>query len=276
MKNTRFLPFFLLVLVACNQKQKPQNDVSNEALPVLNLTKYIEKNVPDTFTWNSIQKKVTFVPLETTEASMLTDALKLAYIDENMIMIGDLKTNTILEYDHSGKFITQFNHLGNGPGEYLSFAGIYYSPFDSLISVYDSDKSKWIQYSPKGLVLKSISTKKLFDGSTYYFKGNRIITRNFSGKSRISIFDKNFNLIQGIFPLDTAQSYKVLSTICSFSNTSNTKDIMLYNNSVETDTIYAFSDTNVWPLFIVDKGDYVIPESERSDYFKAFLELNPT
>lgn len=270
------LTLLIAILPSCNQKRDNTDSAANEtALPVLNLAGQIEANVPDTFTWNSIQKKVTFIPLETTDASMIGH-LRLSYIDDGVILIGDGKTYNILLFNIEGKSISHFNHQGNGPGEYFSINGLFFNPSDSTINVYDRQYENWITYTLKGKPLSSISTKKLFKGGVAYCKGNRIITGNSSGKTRLSLFDKDFRLIKGVLPLDSIQSLQEYRPINFFSNSTWTKDILLYTNSVETDTVWAFSDTAVWPLLIVNKGKYVMPQAERSDYFKAFLELNPT
>lgn len=270
------LTLLIAILPSCNQKRDNTDTATNEtALPVLNLAAQIEAKVPDTFTWNSIQKKVTFIPLETTDASMIGH-LSLSYIDDGVILIGDGKTYNILLFNIEGKSISHFNHQGNGPGEYFSINGLFFNPSDSTINVYDRQYENWITYTLKGKPLSSISTKKLFKGGVAYCKGNRIITGNSSGKTRLSLFNKDFRLIKGVLPLDSIQSLQEYRPINFFSNSTWTKDILLYTNSVETDTVWALSETAVWPFLIVDKGKYVIPESERSDYFKAFLELNPT
>lgn len=274
------LSFFMCLMIlttlpSCNQKRDNTDTATNEtALPVLNLAAQIEANVLDTFTWNSIQKKVTFIPLETTEASMIGH-LSLSYIDDGVILIGDAKTYNILLFNIKGKCISHFNHQGNGPGEYFSINGLFFNPSDSTINVYDRQYENWITYTSTGKPLSSISTKKLFKGGVAYCKGNQIITSNSSGKTRLSLFDQDFTLIKGVLPLDSTQSHQAYRPINFFSSTTWTKDIMLFTNTVETDTIWACT-SDVKPFFIVEKGKYVIPESERSDYFKAFLELNPT
>lgn len=266
---------FIPILPSCTQKsEKSGASFDDGKLPVLNLAAQIEANVPDTFTWNSIQKKVTFIPLETTVASMIGH-LSLSYIDDGVILIGDGKTYNILLFNIEGKCISHFNHQGNGPGEYFSINGLFFNSSDSTINVYDRQYENWITYTLKGKPLSSISTKKLFKGGVVYCKGNRIITGNASGKTRLSLFDKDFRLIKGVLPLDSIQSLQEYRPINFFSNSTWTKDILLYTNTAETDTIWAY-ETDVRPLFIVDKGKYVMPQAERSDYFKAFLELNPT
>lgn len=53
-------------MIACNSR--PQTDAEEEAIKedtiaILDFASAINKEVPDTFTWNSVAKKVTYIPL---------------------------------------------------------------------------------------------------------------------------------------------------------------------------------------------------------------------
>ena len=52
-------------MIACNSR--PQTDAEEEAIKedtiaILDFASAISKEVPDTFTWNSVAKKVTYIP----------------------------------------------------------------------------------------------------------------------------------------------------------------------------------------------------------------------
>ncbi len=274
LKKTLFISLLLLALVACKKQQKQEISDSTNSLPILNLAGYIDKNVPDTFTWNSLQKKVTFIPLETTKTSLLAIP-NLTYLDNKDIIISDLANYNILVFTNEGKFNYTFNHKGNGPGEYLALNHISFLPIDSTIHIYDSNKKNLLTYSISGKLIKSTPTQGLNISNILYLSTNRIIAYNNKGKYFISVFDKNLNELSKKFPFDTVHYGKETFKQAFFSNSSYTKDIFLINNALITDTVFAYSDTKDWPAFVVNKGDLTIPSSERSDLFKAFLNLNP-
>ena len=56
---------FLLVILSVVPGCKRVSDGNNTSLPVLDMGATIGKQVPDTFTWNSVAKKITYVPIST-------------------------------------------------------------------------------------------------------------------------------------------------------------------------------------------------------------------
>jgi hypothetical protein len=275
MKNALFITLLLFALAACNNQKKQEISDSTKSLPILNLAEQIDAKVPDTFTWNSIQKKVAFIPLETTKASLLAD-FNLAYADDKYIITSNPSNFNIHVFTNDGKFNYAFNNTGNGPGEYLEINHLSFLPTDSTIHIYDAGKKNLLTYSINGKHIQSTQTKGLNIGNISYLSANRTIAYNIKGEYLISVFDKDLNELSKKFPFDTVRYGKEKFKQGFFNNTTNTKDIFLINNALLTDTVFAYSDTNDWPVFVVNKGEYTIPASECSDVFKAFINLNPT
>lgn len=65
-----------------------------------------------------------YVPLETTDASLVGNISKLLYDDGKLIVV-DKSNTTILVYDaQTGKFLNRIGHQGRGPKEYISLRDV--------------------------------------------------------------------------------------------------------------------------------------------------------
>jgi len=68
---------------------------------------------------------ITYVPLETSDKSLLGMLNKVIITDSYIAVYSSIAENGILLFDHSGDFIRQISRNGRGPGEYLAMYGVY-------------------------------------------------------------------------------------------------------------------------------------------------------
>lgn len=266
-KYTYFFLIALTFFLSCDNKCK----TSKKSLPVLELAKYVEHDIPDTFTWNSIQKKVTFIALETSKHSLLSEYCTPKFIDNKTILVVDNKFEKIFHFNNDGKILHVIYHKGNGPGEYVYLTHVSYNTSDSLIRVFDMGNRKLIFYNLKGEHIKSISTRGKFSGIIIFINDSHFVIQNDSGKYQISIFDEYYNQTQVKLPFDpicSRRSKSILPTTYSHSQNSDRKIF----NPINNDTVYEFSDQRNDPLFVLKKGKFVFPESEIENVFK--LEIS--
>ena len=127
--KTKFYPILLCAaLCACgggNAKQ-PVADVETTK-DTMQVTKGVSK--PGGIPYLDFNKKypskdicleeianVSYIPLETTDKSLIQTILKIDMSD-NIIIIGDY-SNAVIAFDKQGKFLWSFNKRGGGPEEY--------------------------------------------------------------------------------------------------------------------------------------------------------------
>lgn len=90
-----------------------------------------------------------FIPLETTEESLLSLAFDDIQFHDDKIFIVNSNNNQgrILVFSKEGKFITQVGKIGHGPGEYLQPHKLHVSEDKNIISVADYGINKLIVYN---------------------------------------------------------------------------------------------------------------------------------
>lgn len=71
-----------------------ENKVEGDTIPVLDFASAIHKQVPDTFMWNSVARKITYIPLA---SSHLMDGHPvIEYLDDDMCIIMEGKSQWII------------------------------------------------------------------------------------------------------------------------------------------------------------------------------------
>ena len=145
-------------MIACNSR--PQTDAEEEAIKedtiaILDFASAISKEVPDTFTWNSVAKKVTYIPLSSSH--LMDGHPAINYLGDDMCILSEGKEQWIHRVDFKGSFLSSFRHVGNGPGEYVYLSSVVYHPKDSTIRVFDNGSHKYIIYSKEGKLFREIN-----------------------------------------------------------------------------------------------------------------------
>lgn len=79
-------------MIACNSR--PQTDAEEEAIKedtiaILDFASAISKEVPDTFTWNSVAKKVTYIPLSSSH--LMDGHPAINYLGDDMCILSEGK-----------------------------------------------------------------------------------------------------------------------------------------------------------------------------------------
>lgn len=96
-------------MTACHSR--PQADTAEETIPqdtiaILDFASAINKEVPDTFTWNSVAKKVTYIPLSSSH--LMDGHPAINYLGDDMCILSEGKEQWIHRVDFKGSFFKQF------------------------------------------------------------------------------------------------------------------------------------------------------------------------
>lgn len=123
--------FLLSLLVSCRQEV-----IDNKAEYTLFLDS-ISQSFPNL-------SRLTYVPLETTEASLIRSIDKILYSDHK-IYVFDKDAKRIICFNEQGKYLSSINRVGQGPGEYLFPSDIDIDENGNLY-VYDFQSGNIVKY----------------------------------------------------------------------------------------------------------------------------------
>ena len=269
---------FINLLSACssnNQKRETSSFEIEEtavSLPIFYTSKSRSLNEPP-FHWNDISSNVKLIQLETINESLLSESIELVYEDENLIIIVDSRTNTILIFDSNGKFKSKIRKIGNGPGDYGHLTYVTFDVDNSTILVFDNGNQKIISYDLNGIHISSKSTNGKIKGNVLLIDKGKIITINASGEYQISLFDSDLNILEEYLPFESNFTDQDKSTTLLSCARGRTKEYVVLNN-IFCDTIYSFSTTSHSPIAIFDKGGKELPKKDLGTFLSVIRQEN--
>jgi hypothetical protein len=148
---------------------------------------------------SSIAESITYIPLETMNACLLSNELQVYCGD--YIFIGDQKTQLFFRFDLNGKLLNQIGKRGGGPGEYSGAMFFHVDEAEKsvyVVSVSDNSLYKYTydgQFMKKILIEESSWTIAIQNDHIYYY--NNYYNRIKKNKNRFELYkaDKNGKVI---------------------------------------------------------------------------------
>lgn len=265
--KTIILYFFLLsVATGC----KMNSDENKTELPVLDLGAAINKQIPDTFTWNSIAKRITYIPISTSSDALFGSAQPV-HIDPDFYYMVDHKTNTIFRTDKSGKVINSFSKKGQGPGEYNMISYVHVNSEDSTIQILDQRGDKYIIYNLAGNLIQDIPLNEKKISAPVLISDNYVVARGREDAAhKLYITDNKLNIRKSLFPTDTTLTETERLCLTWQLNFCRNRDLAIVNFANE-DTVFTVTESGAQPLCIFKKGEYGLPQEEA----KKMAEITP-
>ena len=248
MNKTRiFVGLLMALLFSMCTSPKQQG----EGLPVLNVADALHAALPDTFTWNSIAKNVRMIPLKTD--GLIGNGPSVQYFSDDLIIVTEYHSGVFV-FDGEGQEIVSFDHRGMGPKEYLYTTRVNYNKADSLILLYDGGLDKLFRFDLEG---KFVDAKSVDVGGTVLniATDGSMITANREGRSLVSVWDANQQLIGEYFPFDTlyTDKQKLNSWFLSGKGVrGETFNVLPFFS----DTVCSITKEGAKPLCILKKGNY--------------------
>ena len=250
----------LFAFVSCNNRGNPESQ--NVGLPKtihLNLSEASTDSINLSF----IAKKVEYIPLQTTDSSMLNYFYDFN-ITKDYFFIQD--EGCVLKYDKNGKFITSLYKVGRGPGE-TSTRSFTVDESGELVYVLDNFNGDVKVYDFSGKFIKNINkpinTSEQRTASIGYFNNNLIVsTAQFPlVKYLYSCFDVTTDSIRNIYrnyhSYDKSQEKLYPSLIYWIDHSYQIIDSSLIIKEWFCDTIYKMNKEFIMePRYILDLGNH--------------------
>ena len=209
--------FITILLFACNQSQKNDNEIN---LSMLNSDNLLQLS--------SLYDSISYVKLETTSECLIGSIKKIIPF-ANQYFIFDEEYSNIFIFDAKGKFIKRIGEKGTGPNEYVKIDDICFDQIKKRLFVLNNTRNMIQVYDNSGLVLYNI-TLPFKTSEIEYLSGNRILCYN--------DFKANNELNKdGEYPLITlidADNGKELSSYTYFSHKIQSQEVTLPFSATST------------------------------------------
>lgn len=117
---------------------------------------YGNKDIYQKVSLSKIAEDVVYIPLETTNESLLSEELQI-YYGKDDLFVGDQQTNTFYRFDKTGKFLNKIGNKGNGPEEYPSALYFYVDEASHSLFLISPQTKTLYQYTYEGKFQRKIT-----------------------------------------------------------------------------------------------------------------------
>ena len=143
-------------------KVRYQNEINNQNEIVIQVNSANIKTFDNKEFQGDYLSIIKYVPLETTDESLIGD-IKKVYLFEEKIIIFDKKTERVLLFNNDGRFICQIGQNGPGPDDYMILNDIFFEESSKLIYVHERVKNIIIIYTLEGRIVDKIKPNFMFN-----------------------------------------------------------------------------------------------------------------
>lgn len=161
------------VLTACSH-----TDTSDSSVEIIHVAEAIEN--PIELKVSDIGSKISYVPLETTDSSLVPELWALVPTDNHIIMVcyssSGMEDKSALAFDLSGRFISEVGHVGEDPEAYNSPFPVV-APDDNLLFQKGwGQNSSQVEYSITGDYLGRFFPKMPVSHQSSRFVDSTLVT----------------------------------------------------------------------------------------------------
>ena len=267
LKNLSLCMAACVCMVACTSKQQQETVSGNLPYTIIPFEKGVknEKKVK----LSDIAEKVTFVPMETTDASLLNKVRANNIISVNGTIVIPCFNMGAFAFDESGKFIAPISRKGQGPGEFTRFMCVAGNSEKDLI--YLKSSKKMMAFRTDGTFVNEYKIPGLGNPWETSIVMQDSITLsaviNNTGK-------KLYRLILGNAQGDTLKAFPQYDRFeiprgMNYTYINN-KENFLYQYKGESvyhdyycDTLYTVTRDSLLPRYLLDMGKYKLPKDLR-------------
>jgi hypothetical protein len=200
---------------------------------------------------------VEIVPLETTEASILTDVTRVLIGKEYILT--ETRGRGIDLWGRDGRFIRKIGRRGNGPNEYLDFEDFQLDENQKKIYLHDRTRQRMMVYNLEGNVISTMNKPMWIDSFCKTEDGYWVyIPLNWpTAGYALMLLDDNFDKVKGeFFPQNL---FFTTTMVPRFFGDGAGEYYFAYPYS---NVIYHLKDGKPQPWLEVDFGDRTLPYDE--------------
>ena len=277
LKNLSLCMAACVCMVACTSKQQQDNTVSdNLPYTVIPFEKGVENEKQVKL--SDIAEKITFVPMETTDASLIAQVRANNIISVNGNIVIPCFNRGAFAFDENGKFIAPISRKGQGPGEFVRFVGVAGNSKQNLIYVKDS--RKLMAFQPDGTFVDEFKTPGALPWENSIIMQDSVIHSsviNYTGQKpyRLILTNAQGDTLKSFpqhdrFEIPNGMNYIYI----------NNKENFLYQYKGEAvyhdyycDTLYTVTRDSLLPRYLLEMGKCKLPKDLRLE--AAFFSDDP-
>ena len=291
MRQNLFLLVLFFLTISCKGGQKSSGPSDNadadscivEADVYLNpVTIHIDdKIVPlyDTLTLNNLIESVRYIPLETSDSSII-DAQRVRKIDDIYCVTSDLQSSMLKLFDANGRYIRDVFHIGRASNEISILSLFIINAIGREIIASSVLDSKFVIFNIDSLTYRTVYNEN-FEinrpfplGKGHYVAkpdNNRAvlgptITETYDSLPHLMFYDSDFNITGTVG--DGAKPWRDLETTEPPRLTTNvyeSGDGVIYRYA-DGDTVFTVdADEQMIPAIILDIPDKLKPTTKQSE-----------
>lgn len=202
------------------------------------------------------------VPLEASEASMITSVKYVACVDSLVLV---QTSEALLVFGRSGRFITQIGRMGSGPGEYVTMSAFAVDERQRRVCLVDEASKRFLFYGYDGTFL----IEKKMDAATMplwiqqaVFDGDDLVCTHMMFNSENTYLSR-FNLATGTetvlhtLPVRTANTGEMTGTSMLAKRGDRLSVLLPFDNKV-----YALKGDTLSPEWVVETQKTMVNQKE--------------
>ncbi|MDD2381465.1 MAG: 6-bladed beta-propeller [Mariniphaga sp.] len=219
-----------------------------------------------------IADDIFYIPLETTDESIIADIMDIKFRDDYILVRDDL--HQLLLFNRKGKFLKRIGEKGNGPNEYLHASEVLFSGTGKEIILFDGSKLKVMLFDiESGKVLREVkidffpATFELYNDTTFAFYCSELRNSNSGKYYHIYLMNNKLKVIDSLYYQTDFDDIEFFGFTKLYR-----KDNKLYCWNSNSDTIiYIDENKNLKNGFVFLFDKYRMPISIRSsmDFWKV-------
>ena len=266
LKNLSLCMMACICIASCTSKQQQETVVNNLPYTIIPFEKGVENEKQVKL--SDITEKITFVPMETTDASLLNKVRANNIISVNGTIVIPCFNMGAFAFDESGKFIAPISRKGQGPGEFTRFTCV--AGNSDLNLIYVKAYNKLMAFRPDGTLVDESKIPAALPYETSIVMQDSIMLStviNYKGQRpyRLLLTNAQGDTLKAFpqydrFDIPGGMNYIYI----------NNKENYLYEYKDESvyhdyycDTLYTVTRDSLLPRYLLDMGKYKLPKDLR-------------
>ncbi len=213
--------------------------------------------------YSQLYSKIEYIPLETTDESLLAEISKLNIMDDGKILIFDRLKDGVFLFGKDGRYLRQIGNKGNAHNEYSSIKDAAYDCYNNQVVIYDIGTNHLMFYNLKGQFLFSFELYCYPSAISVIDKEHICLFLNYTDDLSRQSVGNNIKIVnrKGEIKseyLEYDSKFRNFHPACE--NVFSQSDETLFIKPPYSSIIYKVSTNNLSPSFCYDLGKKSISE----------------